>query len=70
MELSKKISRLVQLIQSGENLSISIDINSGIARICDMDFSMEEQNKIIHGDIDNTWLVQWFNYLQKTIKKN
>ncbi|WP_242319395.1 MULTISPECIES: hypothetical protein [Bacillus] len=69
MELSKKISRLVQLIQSGENLSISIDINSGLARICDMDFSMEEQNKIIHGDIDNTWLVQWFNYLQKTIKK-
>ncbi|HHT7151192.1 hypothetical protein BK718_26945 [Bacillus thuringiensis serovar andalousiensis] len=69
MELSKKISRLVQLIQSGENLSISIDINSGLARICDMDFSMEEQNKIIHGHIDNTWLVQWFNYLQKTIKK-
>lgn len=69
MELSKKISRLVQLIQSSENLSISIDINSGLARICDMDFSMEEQNKIIHGDIDNTWLVQWFNYLQKTIKK-
>ncbi|PDY78389.1 hypothetical protein [Bacillus cereus] len=69
MELSKKISRLVQLIQSGENLSINIDINSGLARICDMDFSMEEQNKIIHGDIDNTWLVQWFNYLQKTIKK-
>ncbi|MED2217408.1 hypothetical protein P4V91_31005, partial [Bacillus thuringiensis] len=69
MELSKKISRLVQLIQSGENLSISIDINSGLARICDMDFSMEEQNKIIHGHIDNTWLVQWFNYLQKAIKK-
>ncbi|MGE7888944.1 hypothetical protein ACQKN7_16470 [Bacillus cereus] len=69
MELSKKISRLVQLIQSGENLSISIDINSGLARICDMDFSMEEQNKIINGHIDNTWLVQWFNYLQKAIKK-